>query len=102
VKIEYDLIDHMTITAFAELHDLTMTVGERDYPGLPRYWARFKHSETRLRGVILESTHGNGQTPAEAVDDYAHKISGKLLVVNAYQVNRREIQVPQLDGRGAV
>ena len=50
-----------------------------------------------LSGSILTSDYGVGPTPAKALADYARLISGKRLVVNAWDVaNRKEYDVPNL------
>jgi len=52
--------------------------------------------ETR-DGCILTGEYGTGPTPAKALADYARLISGKRLVVNAWDVaNRKEYDVPNL------
>jgi hypothetical protein len=52
--------------------------------------------ETR-DGCIFSSEYGTGPTPAKALADYARLISGKRLVVNAWDmVNRKEYDVPNL------
>lgn len=86
----------MTIEEFAEKHGLTMVLTERrkQYIRVPheRWLAHFDNCETK-DGCILSGTYGQGATTKEAIADYADKITGKLLVIDAYGDNRREIWV---------
>lgn len=97
MKIEYHYIPTMTIEQFAEKHDLTMAIFERKggHPSV-RFYAHFKNAEVK-DGSVLIGEHGNGPTEGEAIADYARKISGKRLVLNAYDEKRLEIDVPGLD-----
>lgn len=87
-----------TIQEFAVKHGLTMKVVERGAhrsPGVERFYACFENSETK-EGCILRGSFGNGDTEAEAIENYAAEISEKLLVTGAFTKDRREIQVPRL------
>jgi hypothetical protein len=64
--------------------------------GVPRYFARFDDTDVKEDGCLIGIT-GDGDTPELAVEDYIPKISGKLLVLDAFGSGRREIQVPILD-----
>ena len=88
----------MTIEELADQHNLTMIVTERELYrecSVHRWYAYFEDAETK-DGPMLIDTYGDGGTPEEAIADYARRISGKLLVINAHQKSRREIQVPRL------
>ncbi len=97
MKIERIEIERTTIEDFADKHDLIMEVRERALPNNSRmrYYAYFKHSETK-EGCILSGTYGNGHTPEAAIENYAHELEHKLLVINSMSYNRREIEVPRL------
>jgi len=89
-----------TLEAFAEVYELTMVIDERVPKDMgdrwtedSRYYAEFEDCEVK-QGVGLRSEYGNGRTPEDAMADYARNISGKLLVLNAFGPNRREIQAP--------
>jgi hypothetical protein len=50
-----------------------------------------------LKNSILTSDYGVGSTPTKSLADYARLISGKRLVVNAWdRANRKEYDVPNL------
>jgi len=99
MEIKYDKIQRMTISEFADMHDLNMVVRERHTGhgdnSLPRFYASFEHSEVSDRCMLI-GKYGDGDTPEEAIKDYAKEISEKKLVLNAYRKNRVEIQVPCL------
>lgn len=97
MKIERKDVPVSTIQAFADKHDLVMEVYERGKgtSSNMRYWANFKGAEVK-DGPILSGATGNGPTPEAAIADYAIKISGELLVIDAYRPTRREISVPRL------
>jgi hypothetical protein len=101
VKVEIERApksESVSIQKFAEIRGLVMKVVERhgrDNKDPMRFYAEFKNCEER-RGMFLVSNHGNGSTPTDAMIDYTEKISGKLIVLNAYSPERREIQAPIL------
>lgn len=83
----------LSLTAFADLHGLNMTIRERDTAdpeAANRFFASFDNTETK-GGFFLKGSYGNGATPEDAMEDYAKEINGKMLVVDAYAKNRREI-----------
>ncbi len=52
-----------------------------------------------MRDGGLSGVYGNGPTPAAAILDYAKRLQGKRIAVNAYTNQRREYSVPaNLDG----
>lgn len=97
MKTEHHTIEEMTIEAFAEKHNLTMEVHERERaPGdSTRFYAHFKHSDVN-EGRLLCGTFGNGATHEQAIAAYARRISMQMLVIDAMSASRREIQVPRL------
>lgn len=102
MKIVMHEADRFGLVAFADANDLIMEIHERVFAGLgarwtedERYYAHFKDCEIRERGCLLGAL-GNGATPEAAMRDYARRISGKLLVVDAWLNSRREITVPLL------
>lgn len=91
-------IPESSLEAFAVAHDLTMEVVERGadmrtFVG-SRYYANFVNVEVK-EGNMLSSAFGNGNTPALAIAEYTRRISEKLLIVDAYKPQRREIQAPR-------
>jgi hypothetical protein len=91
-------IPKITLQEFAEKHELTMVITERNlvmHPDLSTYYCRFQNCEIK-DGAALIGVSGNGKTEAEAFADYAAQISGRFLVFNAYQDSRKEIQCPIL------
>lgn len=90
-------IPSCTIEEFANQHGLKMVVNERKKPvGSPeRYYASFDRAEIK-EGVMLRSEFGNGATPEEAIMNYTSIIEMKMLVINAYRDDRKEIEVPRL------
>ncbi len=90
------LIEEVPIQRFAIENRLTMEVRERSTHELPRFYAQFSGAEVGSFGT-LASVFGDGDSESEAIADYAKRISGKILVLNAYSKwKRREIQVPKL------
>jgi len=89
----------MLLEEFADKHGLTMEVRERRLDGeartrnLARWVASFQRCEVKGEGVLIGS-YGNGNTPEEAIADYASKIRGEVLVVDAMTGSRREIPCP--------
>jgi hypothetical protein len=99
VKIVVEHAIRMTLKEFAELHDLVMEVGERPRWGWKddssRWHAGFRRTEVKGDGVLI-GVSGNGPTPEGAIADYASKLPGETLVIDAYTDRRREILVPDL------
>lgn len=65
----------------------------REEMRLPRWHASAKGLEIMDRG-FLTSSAGNGNTPEDALRDYARILAGKRVVVNAYRNDRIEVQCP--------
>lgn len=87
----------MNIEEYADILNLDLRILR--YPNQDnRYCAAFERCETKddAGSGMLTSTSGNGNSPAEAINDYIERIRGKLLVVNAYgNKERREYVVPK-------
>ena len=84
----------VSLDAFADEHRLIMRVTERAVDsGLPRYLARFEHVEISRHGLLI-GEFGNGETPAEAIQNYAHLIRGQRLVFGAYGPDRKTFTAP--------
>ena len=102
MKIEYHKIegyhpnDVVTLEEFCDRYKLVMEVHERSSPRLPRFYATIRGAEFKEREHFLTGLFGDGDTPQEAIDDYAKEISGKVMVLDAMFSSRREIQVPTL------
>jgi hypothetical protein len=84
-----------SLQEFADKHGLELVVDERSMPCSPasRYHASFAGTEIK-EGPFLSGAYGDGHTPNEAIQNYAMKLRGKTLVVDAYKPTRCEIKVP--------
>lgn len=97
MEIERHLLPRSTIEAFAEKHGLVMEVHERSpEPGPKRFYAHFRYTDV-FEDTYLIGAYGNGASEEEAILAYAHKISGRALMVNAHESSQREIIVPVLN-----
>lgn len=85
----------VTIEQFAEEHDLVMVVQEPVSPGCPGldgcFSAHFKGTEVALGG-FLYSFCGHHVTEADAINEYAKRISGKTILLSC----GKRIDVPEL------
>jgi hypothetical protein len=95
-------VEHLAVPEpfddFCDRHGIELVVKERarDRGKLKRWYASTPPGlslETQ-NGGILTGTYGDGDTPEEAVDDFARNIRGKRLVKNAYKDDRREFCAP--------
>lgn len=86
----------MSLESFADQHNLTMVIRERDphRVNLKRYYACFEYTEAKGDGVLI-SLCGDGDTEREAMVNYAKQIAGTTLVIHAYTDERKEIKVPE-------
>ena len=85
-----------TLEDFADKHNLEMDVFERKANNLPKFYAHFRHVETREKGFSVGvGAYGDGETPKQAIKNYAKRISGHVLIVNAFSNKRQEIQAPK-------
>ncbi len=98
MKICRTVIKRTTIEAFAEEHDLVMEVNEREdgFDKNRKFFACFLSSDT-IEGGFLVGAFGDGKTEKEAIEQYARRISGKHLVLDAHNSHRKEIIVPILE-----
>ena len=99
MKVIINNLDRVNLEDFANEHNLTMLVSERDIAaqalGLSKYTAKFKGVEVK-KGLTLEGAYGNANTPEDAIKDYCKQISGQWIVVNAYGNNRMMVYAPHL------
>ena len=87
----------MKIEEFASLMGLEIKVRERSRESrLPPYYASFERAEVMSNGCLVSMT-GDGESPEAAIADYAAKISGERLAIDACTPRRREIVCPQFD-----
>jgi len=93
MKKKLAILSEDDIMSFGATHDLTMRVRER--AELPKFSASFRGVDVQIDGRSLEE-HGNGETPEEAIADYAKKISFKTIIVDAHYDSRKEISCPRL------
>lgn len=89
----------LTLAEFADLHGLEMEIHEREpefiNPHCPRFYAHFRSTDVKKEG-LLWSEFGNGNSQQSAMKDYARRIEGCKLIVNADDENhRREIRAPK-------
>ena len=96
MKIVRRELERSTIDDFADKHGLVMEIHERSSEASPRRWYAHFFSAEVSQGNFLCGTFGDGPSEEDAVRDYAKQISGKLLVINAMEPERREIPVPVL------
>lgn len=84
------------VVRFFERHGLDITVRDRG-PDTKRfrYYATVGKAEVKRDGMLL-GVSGNGNTPDEAVADYAILLSNEMIVLCAYTPERREIRAPEL------
>jgi len=95
--------ERTTIEKLADKHNLVMEIRERVPSDVPapwspdmKYYAHFEDTEVK-DGSCLRGEFGNGATHTDAIKDYAVRISGETIVIDAYGgKNRREIRVPIL------
>lgn len=78
---------------FADIINESVSIHSRHFS--PRWYANFDYCETQEGDHLLKSECGNGETPMEALRDYAEKIRGKRLIFHATRKDmRREFIVP--------
>ena len=92
----------ITIFDFADIIDREIQITY--YPNQAgRFAASFIGGEIKeyKDSGILVGMYGNGKTADEAVQNYAQRISGKTLVVNAMSKERAEYKIPVFKKEGA-
>lgn len=82
---------------FLAAHDINLLVIERSLAlmaeaSAPQWYATTRF-ELKGNGVLIGAA-GNGDTPEAAVEDYKHRIRGQILVNDARNGGRIEIQCP--------
>lgn len=85
----------MTIDELGDIINADLEV--RRYANQNNRWmAHFEHTETKdnEHDIFLTGTHGNGNSPENAILNYIEKIKGKFLVIDAMKKSRREFGVP--------
>jgi hypothetical protein len=99
MKITLKQLERLTIEDFADKHNLTMVVVERQATkGLMPFYAEFEGSEVieHHGAKFIGSLFGDGWNPDEAIKDYAKKLSNKVLVFNSFsKTDRKEIECPK-------
>ena len=107
MEVVIKAIPRLTVEQFADRHGLVMEVFERNPKvgmltgKFEPFYAHFRSSDVK-EGSVLIGEFGNGQTPAEAIADYASRISNRVLVVNASTDQRRELTVPYLGSQAGI
>lgn len=104
MQTESKPLNRVRLQDFAVEHGLVMLTVERSESSYcadrdfknNRWYAHFKGVEVSENDRFLLSEAGNGPTPAQAVRDYARKISEKKIVIGAYSPERKEVYVPVL------
>lgn len=91
-------IKKQTLQEFAEQHNLTLVVNERNVVNprsRMRYYASFQNCEIK-EGSMLISCSGDGATPDAAIRRYTNLISNRTVVYRATLDGRKDIMVPTL------
>lgn len=100
MEMRIEIPEALSIEEFSVANGLILVVHKRSPKDIqrfnvPQYWAEFENVEVSTGGgKFLCSTMGQGETIAEAMRDYANRISEERLVVNARTDARREIDAP--------
>ena len=88
-------LERMTIESFADQHGLKMLVREAACGPRVVVVAHFDGEVELYPGPTNEA--GEGETEEEAIQDYAERISGKVLVIDPKGgVARKQIKIPLL------
>ena len=98
MKIKIDRLPRMTLEEFADKNDLTIVVKERPsgYRWTSKFYAMFEGPWYVKEGeYFVKGSFGNGDTPEEAIADYAKEISEQTLVYK-HSNNDTDIKVPIL------
>ena len=79
----------MNLSQYADVLDLDLQV--RYINRQHRWVARYKNADTKQSSDdrFIESIHGTGSTPEEALNDYANKLKDLILVVNPSDIDHR-------------
>lgn len=82
----------MTLSELSEMMDVNLEVKYLPKRENRKWICRFDNTEVKGDGVLI-GKYGDGDSPDEAINDYATSIAGKTIVLNAYG-NRKEFKVP--------
>lgn len=93
--IKQSQIKILEVTELESIVNSEIVINEREDKSLPRYYAKFEHSDI-LDGAFLVGSYGNGNTIDEALINLAKEIECKTLVINAWTKERREYKLPNL------
>ena len=98
--IKREFIERTTIEAFADKHNLTMEVNERDIePGKSpgpneRFYANFEGVDV-IDGSFYRGVYGNGPDEETAIRDYARKLSRAVFSIRGADDRREEVICPR-------
>jgi hypothetical protein len=93
--IKDETFPRKTFGEFCDSEHLVVTVRERaEELGESRYFATCDGVETVEPDGMLCGEFGNGSTREAAVLDYARRLAGRRIVVDARLPSRRELQCP--------
>jgi len=94
--MKLNLIETKEILDLEQEIGFELEVNERPiHSGLPKFYVSFKKGES-MEGGCLVSHSGNGNTVAEALQDYSKQISCRRMAFGAYTPERKEIQFPKI------
>lgn len=83
----------VTLEQFAEI--IGVDIELRRYAGQNGRWsAQLERTEVKDGGCLV-GAYGDGASPQSAMANYATRLAGQRIVVNAYSDNRREFNVPE-------
>lgn len=94
MKIKRNFMPWISLDEFADEHNLTLEINERDLSiKAPRFYTQFKYTEVDSGNVV----YGDGNTEDEAIEDYCKKISGQIIIIHAGNDDKKQtIKVPLL------
>lgn len=108
MKIEVIKQPRCTLEEFAVKHGLTMEVIEREanlkewfekvHGAWRPFYCHFKNTGIIENPGFITGISGSGKSVESAIEDYANRISGKLLLLNEGTPERKEIKIPILTG----
>ena len=84
----------MTLIEFADIVDSTLRIHYYPIRKRKKFCCSFEYAEISVPPILIGES-GDGDTPEEAMNDYADKIRGKRLVFNAMSDNRSTYKVPE-------
>lgn len=97
-KLIRDVWKHPSVkfSEFIDQHNLEICVYERSAKvALPAFFAQIEFGYVKDGAFHLRSQVGDGYDPEDAIEDLKRNLAGHVLVViNAFEPARREIQCP--------